>query len=62
MLRFSSPVQQKNLIPLSQSHKKFQRAIAGRAHELIITSPLGLVPRELECIYPAGHYDLPVTG
>jgi archaeosine synthase len=47
---------------LSQSHRKFQQAIAGRAHELIVTSPLGLVPRELETVYPAGHYDVPVTG
>lgn len=56
------PCSAKKPYSLSQSHKKFQRAIAGRAHELIITSPLGLVPRELECIYPAGHYDVPVTG
>jgi archaeosine synthase len=47
---------------LSQSHRRFQVAIGGRAHELIVTSPLGLVPRELECVYPAGHYDVPVTG
>jgi archaeosine synthase len=47
---------------LSQSHRKFQAAIAGRAHELIVTSPIGLVPRELETVYPAGHYDVPVTG
>jgi archaeosine synthase alpha-subunit len=47
---------------LSQSHRKFQQAIGGRAHELIVTSPLGLVPRELETVYPAGHYDVPVTG
>ena len=47
---------------LSQSHRKFQKAIGGRAHELIVTSPLGLVPRELETVYPAGHYDVPVTG
>ncbi|MDD1720340.1 MAG: archaeosine synthase subunit alpha [Methanoregulaceae archaeon] len=47
---------------LSQSHRKFIQAIAGRAHELIITSPVGLVPRELERIYPAAHYDVPVTG
>ncbi len=31
-------------------------------HEVIMTSPLGLVPRELERAYPAAHYDLPVTG
>jgi archaeosine synthase len=47
---------------LSQSHRKFTEAIAGRAVELIVTSPLGLVPRELERIYPAAHYDIPVTG
>ncbi len=46
----------------SQSHNKFQSAIQNRAHEIIITSPLGIVPRELERIYPAGHYDVPVTG
>ncbi|GAA5262640.1 archaeosine synthase subunit alpha [Methanocalculus sp. MC3] len=46
----------------SQSHKKFQEAVAGRAHEVIVTSPLGVVPRELELIYPAAHYDVPVTG
>ena len=47
---------------LSQSHRRFREAIAGRAHELVITSPLALVPRELECVYPAMHYDVPVTG
>ena len=47
---------------LSQSHRKFRQAIAGRASELIVTSPLGLVPRELELVYPAAHYDVPVTG
>lgn len=47
---------------LSQSHHRFSRAIAGRAVELVITSPLGLVPREIERIYPAAHYDIPVTG
>jgi archaeosine synthase len=47
---------------LSMSHRRFMAAVGGRAHELIVTSPLGLVPRELECIYPAGHYDVPVTG
>ncbi len=31
-------------------------------HEVIITSPLGLVPRELELVYPASSYDIPVTG
>jgi len=56
------PCSAKKPYSLSQSHRKFQDAIAGRAHEVIITSPLGVVPRELELIYPAAHYDVPVTG
>jgi archaeosine synthase len=51
----------------SQSHRRFRQAIwqSGRAdtvHEVIVTSPLGLVPRELELHYPAKDYDIPVTG
>ena len=46
----------------SQSHRRFIAAVDGRAHELILTSPLGLVPRDLELLYPAAHYDVPVTG
>jgi archaeosine synthase len=47
---------------LSQSHRAFLQAVGGRAVELIVTSPLGLVPREIELVYPAAHYDVPVTG
>ncbi len=47
---------------LSRSHQMFTKVIDGRAHEVIVTSPLGIVPRELELVYPAGHYDVPVTG
>lgn len=47
---------------MSRSHQMFVRVIDSRAHEVIVTSPLGIVPRELELIYPAGHYDVPVTG
>lgn len=52
---------------LSQSHVRFRQAIwsSGKAdivHEVIVTSPLGLVPRELELFYPAQDYDIPVTG
>lgn len=47
---------------LSRSHTIFAGATRGRAHELVVTSPLGVVPRELELCYPAGHYDVPVTG
>lgn len=56
------PCSAKKPYSLSQSHRKFRQAIGGRAHELIVTSPLGLVPRELETVYPAMHYDVPVTG
>ncbi|HJJ47664.1 MAG TPA: archaeosine synthase subunit alpha [Methanocorpusculum sp.] len=47
---------------LSRSHQMFMKVVDNRAHEVIVTSPLGVVPRELELIYPAGHYDVPVTG
>ncbi|MDP6906849.1 MAG: DUF5591 domain-containing protein [Candidatus Thalassarchaeaceae archaeon] len=47
----------------SQSHRFFRNAIRNRsAHQVIVTSPLGLVPRELEEQWPAAHYDVPVTG
>jgi archaeosine synthase len=50
---------------LSLSHTKFIEAIEryrGYIHEVIVTSPLGIVPRELELVYPAAFYDIPVTG
>lgn len=52
---------------LSASHRRFRRAVresgaANLVHEMIVTSPLGLVPRELELFYPAKDYDIPVTG
>jgi archaeosine synthase len=56
------PCSAKKPYSLSQSHRRFAQVINGRALELIVTSPLGLVPRELENIYPAAHYDVPVTG
>lgn len=56
------PCSAKKPYALSQSHRRFAAAVAGRAHELVITSPLGVVPRELETVYPAMHYDVPVTG
>ncbi len=53
----------------SKSHKFFLRSIKGGArkkinmvHEIILTSPLGVVPRELELTYPASRYEIPVTG
>ena len=48
---------------LSQSHRRFQRGIPTRGvNEVMVTAPLGLVPRELEDFWPAAHYDIPVTG
>lgn len=49
----------------SRSHRLFAEAIGSHRrylHEMILTSPLALVPRELEEAYPAASYDVPVTG
>ena len=53
----------------SKSHMSFRyhirRGARGKyplVHEVTLTSPLGIVPRELEEVYPAAHYDVPVTG
>ncbi len=51
----------------SPSHRRFARAWEALAHAPLVhvvsvSSPLGLVPRELEDVYPARHYDVPVTG
>ncbi|QEE17446.1 DUF5591 domain-containing protein [Promethearchaeum syntrophicum] len=53
----------------SRSHQKFIKTIrkaAGKIyndiHQVIITSPTGVIPRELEKVFPAAHYDIPVTG
>jgi archaeosine synthase len=49
----------------SRSHRLFAMALGQTRrglHELILTSPLALVPRELEEVYPAASYDVPVTG
>ncbi|HUI38262.1 MAG TPA: DUF5591 domain-containing protein [Thermoplasmata archaeon] len=51
----------------SRSHRQFARALEGLSHlsrveVASVTSPLGIVPRELEDMPPARHYDIPVTG
>jgi len=49
----------------SPSHQRFIAALGRHrryVHEVILTSPLGVVPRELEAVYPAGSYDASVTG
>ena len=48
---------------LSKSHGQFLRAIGSTGcHEVMMTSPLGLVPKDLEDVWPAANYDVPVTG
>lgn len=51
----------------SRSHTRIEDALraTGRReniHVVSLTSPLGVVPEELECFYPANAYDIPVTG
>ncbi len=53
----------------SKSHKKLLRILRDTAkskfpniQEFILTSPLGVIPRQLESIYPANSYDISVTG
>jgi archaeosine synthase len=75
--RYSKPESTKVLLLLpcsarkpysfSKSHMLFREQLMGIrnpfvVHEMIITSPLGLVPRELELTYPACAYDITVTG
>ncbi len=59
------PCSAKKPYSTSTSHQKFINAMGKYrkyVHEVIITSPMGVVPRELELMYPAAHYDTPVTG
>ncbi|SDQ28950.1 archaeosine synthase subunit alpha [Natronobacterium texcoconense] len=46
----------------SQSHRQFHDVIQWRGHVVSMTSPIGVVPQELETTYPAQHYDTVVTG
>ena len=51
----------------SRSHRRFAHALEGlrgleRLHFVSVSSPIGVVPRELEDVPPARHYDIPVTG
>lgn len=45
----------------SKSHQKF-RKLTRSFQELIITSPFGICPRELENTFPIQSYDVAVTG
>ena len=59
------PCSSKKPYSISASHQKFIQTIERNrkyVNELIITSPMGIIPRELELTYPAAHYDTTVTG
>ena len=61
------PCSAKKPYHISKSHRAFASAIHTAqhdtlVHEVIVTSPLGAVPRELDMFYPANSYDIPVTG
>ncbi len=61
------PCSAKKPYHISKTHKAFASAIHTAphdtlVHEVIVTSPLGIVPRELDTFYPANSYDIPVTG
>jgi len=61
------PCSAKKPYSFSPSHKLFRERLLSMenplvVHEMIVTSPLGIVPRELELTYPASAYDIAVTG
>ncbi len=61
------PCSAKKPYHISKSHRAFASAIHTAqhdtlVHEVIVTSPLGAVPRELDAFFPANAYDIPVTG
>lgn len=61
------PCSSKKPYSKSKSHKKFQSVLRKFAdfpdfQEIILTSPLGAIPRQLENIYPVNSYDISVTG
>ncbi|UCE74457.1 MAG: DUF5591 domain-containing protein, partial [Methanomassiliicoccales archaeon] len=60
------PCSAKKPYSFSRTHKAIRKAVSdcgnkSAVHEVVITSPLGIVPRELELFYPAQQYDIPVT-
>ncbi len=61
------PCSKRKPYSLSRSHRLFEAAIAPHRRrasidEVVLTSPLGAVPRALEGVPPASCYDIPVTG
>ena len=61
------PCSQRKPYRRSRSHRRFAAALEGlrgleRVHVVSVSSPIGLVPQELEDVPPARQYDIPVTG
>ena len=63
------PCSAKKPYQFSRSHHDFEKAIKNGSRykrQLVsvwsLTSPLGVVPQNLETVYPAMNYDIPVTG
>ncbi|MFX1447635.1 MAG: DUF5591 domain-containing protein [Promethearchaeota archaeon] len=61
------PCSAKKPYSISKSHRKFQSIMRRFPNfpdfqEIILTSPLGAIPRQLENIYPVNSYDISVTG
>jgi archaeosine synthase len=61
------PCSAKKPYSVSKSHRLFHSILRKFPEfpifqELILTSPLGAIPRQLENIYPANSYDISVTG
>ncbi len=56
------PCSAKKPYSLSKTHKLIRQHVRATMHEVIITSPLGIVPRELEMFYPSQNYDTPTIG
>jgi archaeosine synthase len=49
----------------SKTHRKVRYALGKKykhINKITLTSPLGLVPEELEFMFPANCYDIPVSG
>jgi len=60
------PCSAKKPYSASKTHMMINSALSSHSkslvHKVVVTSPLGLVPMELELFYPAQHYEIPVTG
>jgi archaeosine synthase len=62
------PCSAKKPYSTSRTHQRIRDGLKGvkgwrsQVQQVVITSPLGAVPMELEDLYPASYYDIPVTG